>query len=105
MELSAMDGLREIIMANKLRFTLPILAVIISLGFIGILQAAPSSSTEVIEVQINYNDNQLTILGNGLSDGVTKPIVTLGEETLTISPGHTATVIVASALIVTIFRC
>lgn len=76
-----MDGLWENIMANKLRFTLPILAVIISLGFIGIAQAVPGGGdTEITEVMLNYEDGQITIIGSDFDDGADTngPIVKLG---------------------------
>jgi hypothetical protein len=86
MEVSAMDGLEEKIMAIKLRFALPVLAAIISLGFIGITRAAPGGGvSEILEVDVDYELGRLTIEGTGFDDGtaLNEPIVTLGGYLLT----------------------
>ena len=80
-----MDGPWEIIMTIKLRFTLSILAAIISLGFIGITQAAPGGgASEILEAHVDYDGGQLIIVGTGFDDGASTnvPIVTLGGHLL-----------------------
>lgn len=68
----------------KIKFALTAMLVIIVIGLFTTLNAAPGGgSTDIIEVLVDYDNNELSILGSHLSDGVTEPIVTLGSEVLT----------------------
>lgn len=83
MELSATDGHEEIIMVNKLRLTLPILAAFLFMGITPVVQAETDGSVRpVIKAVItDYDLDLLIIFGTGLFNGETLPTVTFnGEE-------------------------
>lgn len=73
-------------MVIKLRFVLPLLVAITSLVCIGTTQAAPGGgASEILEVDVDYELGQLTIVGTGFDNGtaVNDPIVTLDGHLLT----------------------
>ena len=81
-------------MTSKLRFTISILTAIISLGFMGLSQAASGGgSIEISQVFVDSAGGQITIKGNGLSVGGIEPTVTLEGFTVTVTTWSTDQII------------
>jgi hypothetical protein len=76
-----MDGHEEITMANKLRFTLPVLAAFLFVGVAPIMQAASGGigGPKIIAAIPDYDLDVLIIYGTGLHNGETRPIVTIAD--------------------------